>query len=114
MIVSDGWLNLEGSGQLNGNGQTGSYILFTTTSNCDISFCAHNAIDISGAAGSVVLNAQNGTLSFSGSASSKEAVAYKMVLTGATTVNYESGLANMNFTSGPSGGWNIGSWKETE
>ncbi len=114
VIVSDGWLDLEGSGQLNGTGQQGSYLLFATTSNCDISFCAHNAIDISGAAGSVVLNAQNGTISFSGSASSKEAVAHKMVLTGATTINYESGLANMNFASGPTGGWQVGSWGETE
>ncbi|MEI7764952.1 MAG: choice-of-anchor R domain-containing protein [bacterium] len=114
IIVSDGWLNLEGSGQLNGDGQTGSYILFTTTSNCDKSFCAHNAIDISGSAGSVVLNAQNGTIYFTGSASAKEAVGYKMVLDGSTKVSYESGLANLNFSSGPTGGWEVGSWKETE
>ena len=114
VVVSDGWLDLEGSGQLNGNGQSASYVLFTTTSNCDASFCAHNAIDISGAAGSVILNAQNGTISFSGSASAKEAVGYKMILTGATTVNYQSGLANLNFSSGPTGGWNIESWQETD
>ncbi|HPS21415.1 MAG TPA: choice-of-anchor R domain-containing protein [Candidatus Paceibacterota bacterium] len=114
IIVSDGWLDLQGSGQLNGNGQTGSYILFVTTSNCDSSYCAHNAIDISGAAGSVVLNAQNGTISFSGSASAKEATAYKIKLSGATIVRYESGLANMNFTSGPSGSWSVQNWKEVE
>lgn len=114
IIVSDGWLDLQGSGQLNGNGQSGSYILFVTTSNCDSAFCVHNAIDISGAAGSVVLNAQNGTISFTGSASAKEATAYKMKLVGATTVNYESGLANINFTSGPSGSWSVQNWKEIE
>ena len=114
IIVADGWLDLEGSGQLNGDGQTGSYILFVTTSNCTSSTCSHNAIDISGAAGSVVLNAQNGTISFSGSASAKEATAYKMKLSGATTVNYETGLTNVNFVSGPSGGWNIKSWKEVK
>ncbi len=114
VLVSDGRLILSGSGQLNGSGQSGSYILFVTTSNCDISFCPSNAIEISGSAGSVVLNAQNGTIGFSGSASAKEAVAYKMTLTGSTTINYESGLANMNFNSGPSGSWNISSWKEVE
>ncbi len=114
VLISDGWLNLGGSGQLNGTGQSGSYILFITTSNCDSSYCIQNAIDISGAAGSVVLNAQNGTLQFTGSASAKEAVAYKMILTGSTTVNYESGLSNMNFNSGPSGTWNVNSWQETE
>ncbi len=114
LLVSDGWLNLAGSGQLNGTGQTGSYILFVTTSNCDISFCTHNAVDISGSAGSVILNAQNGTISFTGSASAKEATAYEMTLSGSTTVNYESGLANVNFSSGPSGTWDVSSWKETQ
>ena len=74
VVVSDGWLNLSGSGQLNGSGQAGSYLLFVTTSNCDASFCPFNAINISGAAGSVVLNAQNGTIYFSGSASAKEEI----------------------------------------
>lgn len=114
VLVSDGYLLLSGSGQLNGSGKNGSYLLFVTTSNCDLSFCAHNAIEISGAAGSVVLNAQHGTINFSGSASAKEATAYRMTLSGATTVNYESGLVNVNFTSGPSGGWNVSSWKEVE
>jgi hypothetical protein len=114
LLISDGWLNLAGSGQLNGTGQSGSYLLFTTTSNCDISFCTHNAIDISGAAGSVILNAQKGTIAFTGSASAKEATAYKMSLTGATTVNYESGLANVNFNSGPSGSWDVSGWQEVE
>jgi hypothetical protein len=114
ILISDGRLSLSGSGQLNGSGQSGSYILFVTTSNCDASFCPSNAIDISGAAGSVILNAQNGTIGFSGSASAKEATAFKMSLSGATVVNYESGLANINFTSGPSGSWSIQNWGETE
>ena len=114
LLVADGYLNLGGSGQLNGTGQSGSYILFVTTSSCDKSFCAQNAIDISGNAGSVILNAQNGTIGFTGSASAKEATANKMSLSGNTNVTYDSGLANINFTSGPSGSWSINSWKETE
>ena len=88
--------------------------MFVTTSNCDSSFCTHNAIDISGAAGSVILYAQNGTIYFSGSASAKEATGYKLKLEGSTTVTYESGIADVNFTSGPSGSWGIDSWKEAE
>jgi len=114
ILVSDSWLALEGSGQLNGTGQAGSYILFTTTSNCGIVYCTKNAINISGAAGSVILNAPNGVISFSGSASAKEAIAKKIILDGNTRVNYETGLANPSFSSGPSGSWSINSWKETE
>lgn len=114
VLVSDGYLDLGGSGQLNGTGQSGSYILFITTSNCDVSFCAKNAITISGSAGSVVLNAQKGTIGFSGSASAKEATGYKVSLSGSAVVSYESGLTDMNFSSGPSGTWNVDSWKEVE
>ncbi len=114
IIVTDGWLNLGGSGQLNGTGQQGSYILFVTNSSCDATYCGHNAIDISGSAGSVVLNAQKGTIGFTGSAKAKEAIGHKLVLSGSTEVNYESGLANLNFSSGPTGGWEVGTWKETE
>ena len=118
VIVSDGLLDLEGSGQLNGTGQAGSYILFITTSSdtfkCNKNLEVYSTICVTGVAGSVILNAQNGVIGFAGSASAKEATAYKMILVGNTTVNYESGLANVNFTSGPSGSWHIGGWKETQ
>jgi hypothetical protein len=87
-------------------------MLALTTSFCDSSFCSNDAIDVSGSAGSVVLYAANGTIEFTGSASAKEAVGYKMKLSGSANVTYESGLANQNFVSGPSGAWNISSWKE--
>ena len=119
VILSNGWLDLEGSGQLNGTGQAGSYLLFVTTSSSSAYKCStkpdvYGDICVSGAAGSVILNAQNGTIVFTGSASAKEATAYKMVLIGNDSVNYESGLANVNFTSGPSGSWHIGGWKEAQ
>ncbi len=118
ILIADKYLNLGGSGQLNGTGQTGSYILFITNSACpnDTSCTPTNnaAIDISGSAGSVVLNAQQGSLYFSGSASAKEATAYSLNLSGSTVVTYDSGLANINFTSGPSGSYSVNSWKETQ
>ncbi len=114
VVVSDGVVNNGGSGQFLGSGTTGSFIMVLTTSFCDISFCPANAITISGSAGSVVLYAANGTIAFTGSANAKEAVGYKMSLSGSAVVNYDSGLANPNFVSGPSGGWSVSSWEETE
>lgn len=115
IIISDGYLNLGGSGTLNGTGLSGSYILFITNSTCpNATNCSgHGAIDISGSAGSVVLNAQKGTINFSGSSSAKEATAYKLSLSGSTTVTYDSGLVDMDFTSGPTGSYSIDSWKES-
>jgi hypothetical protein len=69
---------------------------------------------VSGAAGAVVLLAPNGQVTFDGSASAKAVVAYKMSLTGATTLNYESGLATISFdgTSGGGSSWITDTWKE--
>jgi hypothetical protein len=79
-----------------------------TSSSCG----STNAIDVSGAAGAVVLVAQNGTVAFSGSAHAKQATGYAISLSGSTDVTYESGLADMTFDSGPSGAWNVTSWRE--
>lgn len=114
VIIADGVISNGGSGQFLGSGTTNSFMMALTTSFCDVSFCPADAITVSGSAGSVVLYAANGTINFSGSANAKEAVGYRMRLSGSAVVNYDSGLANQNFVSGPSGGWSIGSWAETE
>jgi Tfp pilus assembly protein PilX len=115
-IVVDGTVTIAGSSPVQGSGTTGSYIMILSTSKCPLSgSCGGlNAINVNGASGAVVLVAQNGTLSFTGSARAKQATAYQLSLSGTTTVTYESGLADMEFTSGPSGAWNLESWKETE
>lgn len=70
-------------------------------------------MSVTGGAGAIVLNAQNGNMYLSGGVNAKEATAYKITATGGTIITYESGLADMNFPSGPSGGWNFSGWEET-
>lgn len=114
VIVVDGQISLTGGGQVQGSGTTGSYVLLLTNSSCPSgSGCgSSNAIEAGGGTGSVVLNAQNGTINFSGGTAAKAAVAKRMIMGGGTTITYDSGLASMSFTSGPSGAWNVDSWKE--
>ena len=114
VIVVDGTISLSGGGQVLGSGTTGSYVLLLTNSTCPTGAgCGGlNAIEAGGGTGAVVLNAQNGTINFSGGTAAKAAVAYKMIMGGGTTITYDSGLASMNFSSGPSGAWNVDSWKE--
>lgn len=116
VIVVDGKVSSNGGGQFQGSGTAGSYILLVSNSTCPTGAgCSgDNAIEITGGTGAVVLNAQKGNIQFSGGAQAKQATAYKIIMDGGTTVNYESGLVNQNFTSGPSGSWNISSWKEVE
>ena len=71
-----------------------------------------NAITVSGGAGAVIIYAPNGTINISGGASLKEATGYKMKVSGGSSITYESGLTNNNFSSGPSGSWAVEDWGE--
>lgn len=116
IVVSDGQIGIGGGGNFDGSGTAGSYLLVVTTSQCPYSgACGGDpAIAASGGTGSVVLSAQQGNLVLSGGASAKQLTAYKIIMSGGTTITYESGLADINFQSGPSGGWSLRSWQETE
>ncbi len=114
-IVVDGKVDVGGSGQAYGSGTTGSYVVIVTTSTCGgTTTCTSDApaVTLSGSAGAVVLLAPYGRIDFSGSAKAKAAVAYKMVMPGSTELEFESGLADISFTSGPSGAWAVSSWQE--
>lgn len=115
-IIVDGTVRVENNGNFAGSGAPGSYILVLSTSECPLGpTCGtSNAIYVSNNAGAVILNAQKGSMYFENNAGAKEATAYKIVLENNAYITYESGLANVNFSSGPSGGWNVISWKEVE
>lgn len=109
VIVADGTVIISGGGNANGSGTTGSYLMILTTNTSTVS-----AASVDGGSGAVILYAPYGTLSLSGGASLKEAVGYKMSITGGSSITYESGLTNNNFSSGPSGTWNVAGWSETD
>lgn len=108
VIVSDGTITISGGGRATGSGTTGSYIMMLTTSS------SSSAASISGGAGAVIVYAQNGTITVSGGASLKEATGYRLSVGGGSSITYESGLTNNNFSSGPSGTWSVSSWKESQ
>ncbi len=106
IIISDGIITLQGGGRVTGNGNTGSYAVLATTNT------GSTALKAEGGAGSVVLVAPYGTVRFSGGAGAKSVVGKQMVMEGGATLTYESGLADLTFSSGPSGAWNVDSWQE--
>ena len=108
VLLADGLISLNGGSVYAGSGTAGSYPLIITTSSSD------SAIDVSGGSGAVVLVAQNGTISLSGGTSARAMAANRIVVDTGGTVTYDAGLVNFNFSSGPSGGWNISSWKEVQ
>ncbi len=116
VMINDGYVNLSGGGSLSGSGQSGSSLFLITTSSCPTgpSCSGNNAMTVNGGAGAVILIAQNGVMALSGGVNLKEATAYKITADGGTTISYDSGLANVNFSSGPSGAWNVQSWSESQ
>ena len=114
-IISDKIVSL-GGGTSTGSGTNGSFLFVVSTSRCPYdTYCSGaSAISVSGAAGTIAVDAQNGDVNLSGSASLDSAVGNSLTLTGADTVNYNSGLASPSFINGPSGGWNLSGWGETQ
>lgn len=108
VIVTDGTVAISGGGNATGSGTAGSYLMILSTST------STSAISISGGAGAVIAYAQNGTIAISGGASLKEATGYRITIDGGSSITYESGLSNNNFSSGPSGTWSVSTWKESQ
>ena len=110
VIVVEGTTAISNNSLFNGTGQTGSYIMILSTN----TGTSPAAIDVGNNAGTVILNAQKGTIHFSNNSGAKEATARLIDMDNGSTVTYDSGLVNTILSSGPSGGYVFGSWKEVE
>ena len=108
VIIADGTITVSNGGKATGSGMAGSYLMLLSLSD------STSAMNISGDAGAVITYAPYGTINIDGGSAIKEATGYKLNLTGNSSITYESGLTNNNFSSGPSGSWNIDGWKEIE
>jgi len=106
VLIADGTVVISGGGHATGSGTASSYIMLLSTNS------GSSAITVSGGAGAVIVYAPSGTINISGGASLKEATAYKMSISGGSSITYEFGLIDNNFSSGPSGSWVVESWGE--
>lgn len=107
IIVSDGYVIINGGSDFAGSGQPGSYPFLITTSACPVApECNGNsAVYLSGGAGTVAIIAQNGEVLINGGSSLKMVTAKKITMSGGATLTYDSGLVSPNFSSGPGGSW---------
>ncbi|MFZ2072190.1 MAG: hypothetical protein WAV10_00700 [Minisyncoccia bacterium] len=117
IIIADGYIAINNNVVLQDSGTTGSYILFLSDSSCDaeVGNCnGKDAIDVNNNSNISIVNAQKGTVSFSNNAKVKEAVGNTIRLQNNVGIEYGSGITNVGFTSGPSGGWVLSSWQEVK
>lgn len=116
VLLADGRIDISNNTTFAGSGQSGSYIMALTTSDCPLSDSCNGdyAIEVENNIEAVILNAQNGTIKMSNNANAKQITAYKVFLEENTEINYETGMTNASFVNGPSGGWSVSSWGETQ
>lgn len=121
-IIADNPLNrttsskiiLQNSTQYIGNG-INSYIMMISRNNSSELGGGEVAIDVKNSVtGKLLAYSNHGEITLQNSMSLKEVTAYKLHLKNTATVNYESGLQNILFSSGPGGGYEITSWSEVE
>lgn len=108
VIIVDGTVSIGNNANFYGSGTSGSYVMILTTSN------SSGAINLQNNAGAVILYAANGTINVSNNAGARSITGYMISLSNNAVITYDSGLANSNFSSGPSGSWNVSSWKESQ
>ncbi len=114
IIVIDGRAVLSNNVQFFGSGTAGSFVLLASTSVCPSGCSGNNALEVLNNVGAILVNAQNGTVHLSNNVELNEVVGNKIIIDNSAVINYTSGLVNLNFTSGPSGGWKIKDWREVK
>ncbi len=120
VVIFDGWIHIKNNSVFQGSGTAGSYILvLTTLQNCNgqdgASGCTHHnaAIDLHNNATGAIFYASDSMINLHNGVNVTELTANKLELDNNAIVTYEQGLANAQFSSGPSsGGWDIINWKE--
>lgn len=106
IILADGNITVNSNAILRGSGQTGSYILVLSTSSLS------TAISVGSNSTGAIFYTSAGGVQINSNADVREVTGYKVSLGSNATLQYESGLANASFSSGPSGSWKVTSWTE--
>ncbi len=105
MIIADGQIATENNVTMQGSGNPSSYIMILSTSAVD------PAIDVSNNSSSVVYYAANGFLNVANNAHVRSITGKGIRLSNGAIVEYDTGLANSNFSAGPGGSWVVTEWQ---
>jgi hypothetical protein len=105
VIVVDGITEFGNNNSLEGSGSEGSVLMVLSTYDSKTTLAP--AISIKNTGNNGQLYAGEGIIEVSNNNSFKELTAWRIVLNNNITLNYETGLANTFFSSGPSGAYSL-------
>jgi hypothetical protein len=105
----------DNSAVFEGSGSPGSYVLLLSQNRSAEDGGSEVAIKLANSArGALLAYAGHGEILLQNSVSLREVTAWRIRLKNSAEVIYETGLANLIFTTGPSGGYVFDSWREIE
>lgn len=111
VMIVDGVAQVSNNVALTGSGEEGSFLMLAGASpSMDES---NPAVAVNNNADNAILYAPNGVMVVQNNADVVEVLAHRLVVRNAT-IEYDVGLANASFSSGPAGGWSVASWREIE
>lgn len=106
-------IKITNSAEFFGSGSPGSYVLLVSQNNGAENGTSDEAVEVENSVdGDLLIYAGHGDILLKNNIGLKEVTGYKITIENSAQVTYETGLANLLFTSGPSGGFNIDSWFE--
>lgn len=109
MIVSD-TATIGNNCAFSGSGSPGSFLMILDEKDAP----ASQVVTVGNGAAGAVYYAAGGRIRFNNTSSAKAVTAYGLDLNNNASVTYDSGLASVLFSSGPSGSYDVLYWKETE
>jgi len=119
VLAADGKIHIKPGVTLEGSGQEGSYLLILSTN--DSLDDKAPAIDIDNTTSGGIFYTPNtydarngGLIVIRNKVEAREVTGYKVFLEENAVINYEYGLEDAEFSSGPGGSWEVISWKEIE
>ncbi|RJQ13907.1 hypothetical protein C4553_02025 [Candidatus Parcubacteria bacterium] len=107
ILMVDGPVSTGNTAVLQGTGQVGSYLMLLDTA-------SGSAISLGNSAAGAIFYAGNGKISVGNGLTLKEITAYEIDIANNASITYESGLANVSFSSGPGGRWTAATWQEIQ
>lgn len=111
IFIVDGKIDLNNNVTMRGTSDPASYLMVIGTSSSQAETSA--AMDVKNNLAGAILFTPHGIMVVHNNVNLMEAMAHKLLLKKAT-ISYQTGLENVNFSSGPSGGWDIRPWQETQ
>lgn len=108
-------ISLENSVAFEGSGSPNSFVLMLSQNKGAQEGGDEKAITVKNSVdGALLVYAGHGEIQLENSIKVKEVSAYRIRLKNFAEVRYETGLASLVFTAGPTGGYTLGKWRETE